>query len=96
MIGPAGVWILMPFVERPTFTESRWKIAVDSGKTISVFGQEGQPPDLDAEHHIAVLRKFLEKRSDGGIVPDIQAMMVFTNNEVELDPGVVVDGMKLK
>jgi hypothetical protein len=92
MLGPAGIWILMPFHQKGqiVYSKNRWKMSGGGflQNYLRVFGQEGLGrPDLDAEHHIAVLRKFLEKRLDGGIVPDIQAMMVFTNNEVELDPG---------
>jgi hypothetical protein len=92
MLGPAGIWILMPFHQKGqiVYSKNRWKMSGGGflQNYLRVFGQEGLGrPDLDAEHHIAVLRKFLEKRLDGGIVPDIQAMMVFTNNEVELDSG---------
>ncbi len=102
MIGPAGVWILMPYHQKGhiIYSNNRWKMSGGGflQNYLRIFGQEGLGrPDLDADHHIAVLRKFLEKRSEGGTVPEIQAVMALTNNEVELDPGdSPLTAMKLK
>jgi len=92
MIGPAGVWILLPFHQKGqiVYGKNRWKMSGGGllQNYLRIFGQEGLGrPDLDAEHHIAVLSKFLEKHADGNLLPEIQVVMVFTNSEVELDPG---------
>jgi len=102
LVGPGGVWALLPYHQRGkiSFEKSRWKLS--GGGFIQgymrIFGQEGiGRPDLDAENEIITLNKFFSKNMDSASVPEVKAVLLFTDDEVELDPGdSPIPAMKLK
>ena len=91
LIGPAGVWVMMPYNQRGkiTYQKNRWK---NSGGGfvqgyMRIFGQESiGRPDLEVSSEVAGLEKFLKKKLTGEeSLPPIQAALVFFNPQVEIE-----------
>lgn len=90
LVGPSGVWVLLPYHQggRIFFEKNRWKIKGGGfiQSYMRIFGQEGiGRPDLEAESQVDVVRKFLAKKMDESAVPEIKPILVFTNEQVELE-----------
>jgi hypothetical protein len=90
LVGPAGVWVLIPKHQRGTITyrKNRWR---QSGggfiqSYLKIFAQEGiGRPDLEIETDIESLTKFLRKNTpDGTEIPEIQAVLIFSNPEADI------------
>lgn len=90
LVGPAGVWALIPKHQKGTITyrKNRWK---QSGGGIiqnylKIFAQEGiGRPDLEIESDIEDLEKFLGKAlPEGAEIPEIQAALVFSHPEADI------------
>ena len=92
LIGPSGAWVLHPLHQRGkvSYQKNRWKLS-NGGflqAYMSVFGQEGLGrPEIDAENEVQALRKFLAKKMDESAIPEIKPILVFTNDEIEVDAG---------
>ncbi|MEI2803353.1 MAG: hypothetical protein V9E84_06560 [Trichococcus flocculiformis] len=92
LVGPSGMWVLLPLHQRGkiTYQKSRWKLS-NGGflqAYMSIFGQEGLGrPELDAEHEVQTLKKFLAKKMDESAIPEIKPILVFTNDEAEIEAG---------
>lgn len=106
LVGPAGIWVLLPKHQRGTITyrKNRWR---QSGggflqNYLKIFAQEGiGRPDLEIESEIEGLKKLLRKiLPEETEVPDIQAALVFSNPEVEIQvedaPAPTLTAKKLK
>jgi hypothetical protein len=102
LVGPAGVWTLLPYRQRGrvTYTKNRWRVGGGGFMQayMSIFGQEGiGRPDLEAEGEIAAVHKLLAKNLSEGEIPDVQAALIFMNDEVDLQgEGAPLPAMKLK
>jgi len=102
LIGPSGVWILLPYHQRGTisFEKNRWKMKGGGFLQgyMRIFGQEGLGrPEFDAENEVQTLKKFLAKKLDESDIPEIKPILIFTTDEVELDAGESpIPAMKLK
>ena len=102
LVGPAGVWTLLPYRQRGvvTYTKNRWRVG--SGGFLqaymSIFGQEGiGRPDLEAEGEIITIHKLLAKKLNEGEIPEVQAVLVFMNDDADLQvEGAPLPAMKLK
>ncbi len=89
LVGPAGIWVLIPKHQRGTITyrKNRWK---QSGGGIlqnylKVFAQEGiGRPDLEIQSDIEGIEKFLGKRLEGIEIPKIQAALVFSHPDADI------------
>jgi hypothetical protein len=102
LVGPSGVWVLLPYHQRGniTFEKNRWKMKGGGflQAYMRIFGQENLGrPEFDAENEVKTLRKFFEKNLDESKIPEIKPVLVFTTDEVELDAGESpIAAMKLK
>lgn len=102
LVGPAGVWVLLPYHQRGqiTFKKNRWRISGGGflQSYMRIFGQEGLGrPDYEVEGEIQTLQKYLKKHMDESEIPEINALMVFTNEGVEIDAeDTPVPALKLK
>ena len=102
LVGPSGVWVLLPYSQRGniSFTKNRWRLSGGGflQSYMRLFGQEGLGrPELEAESEVQKLKKFFAKKFDGSAIPEIKPILVFTNDEVELDAGESpIPAMKLK
>ena len=90
LVGPAGVWVLQPYHQRGqvTFKKNRWRVSGGGFMQgyMRIFGQEGLGrPDLEIEGEVSTLKKYLSKQMDEAEIPEINAVMVFTNEGVEID-----------
>lgn len=102
LIGPAGVWVLLPFHQRGqvVFMKNRWKMSGGGflQSYMRIFGQESiGRPDIEMDSEISSVKKYFAKQMDESEIPEINAMMVFTNDDVEIDAGDSSDHvLKLK
>lgn len=102
LVGPAGVWVAMPYHQRGqvSFKKNRWRMSGGGFLQgyMRVFGQEGLGrPDLEIDNEIRSLKKYLLKHMEESEIPEINAIMIFTNDDVELDAeDAPVPALKLK
>ncbi|MCC6260404.1 MAG: hypothetical protein IT311_06030 [Anaerolineales bacterium] len=102
LVGPAGVWALLPYHQagKVEFVKNRWKLSGGGffQNYMRIFGQEGiGRPDIEANSEINSVKKFLEKNLNGSEIPEIQALLVFTHESAELIPNdSSVPALKLK
>ncbi|MFL7868620.1 MAG: hypothetical protein AB8I58_07320 [Anaerolineales bacterium] len=90
LVGPAGIWTLIPYHQRGkvTYRNNRWRMGGGGFLQgyMRIFGQEGiGRPDLEAESEISSIRKALAKEMEIDEIPEIQAMLVFTAEGVEIE-----------
>ncbi len=106
LIGPAGVWALIPVTVAGTITydANKRRFRQKGGNIyLKIFGQENiGRPDLEASYAIEDLSKFLKKTlgDANNPLPTPQAVLVFTNPkailEIEESPIPAVPLAKLK
>lgn len=102
LVGPAGVWVLLPYHQggKIEFSKKRWRLSGGgfSQTYMKIFGTEGLGrPDLDAEAEVDKAQKFLKKKMGGAEVPEVKPVLVFLNEALELNPGdSPIPAMKLK
>jgi hypothetical protein len=89
LVGPAGIWVLIPYRQRGvvTYHKNRWRIGSGGFMQayMSIFGQEGiGRPDLEAEGEINAVKKLLAKTLNDGEIPSVQAALVFMNEAAEI------------
>lgn len=105
LVGPAGVWVLMPKYQRGTITyeNGRWRQRGGGFFLgyMKIFGQEGLGrPDLEVASEIESVKRFLEKKLPDQEIPTVEAALVFTNESAELKaedaPAPTVSPKKLK
>ncbi len=102
LIGPAGIWVLLPYHQRGkvAYTNNRWRMSGGGffQGYMRIFGQESLGrPELEAESEIRTLKKHLGKHMEESEIPEIQAALIFTNPEVEIEAAdSPLPAMKLK
>ena len=91
LIGPSGVWIIMPMHQagKISYTKGRWKQR-GGNFYIKIFAQESLGrPDLEVASEVETIEKFLkQKLGEDSKIPDIQVALVFVNPKAE----ILVDG----
>jgi hypothetical protein len=90
LVGPAGMWVLMPRYQRGTISYENGKYRQKGGGLmlgyLKIFGQEGIGRlDLEAEAEISTITKFLQKKMPDKELPPVQAVLVFTDERTEID-----------
>ncbi|MGD8404332.1 MAG: hypothetical protein PVJ21_11775 [Anaerolineales bacterium] len=90
LAGPAGIWVLIPYHQRGqvTYKKNRWRMSGGGflQNYMRLFGQEGiGRPDLEAESEIESIKKALAKELGDDEIPKINAALVFTNEEAEIE-----------
>lgn len=102
LVGPAGVWVIKPYHQRGevSFQKNRWRLRGGGFLQgyLRIFGQESLGrPELEIESEIHSLRKYLSKRMEEAEIPEINGLLVFTNDTTELDAEASpIPAMKLK
>jgi hypothetical protein len=89
LIGPAGIWVLIPYPVKGIITydetKERWKHKGGS-LYLKIFAQEGMGrPDMDIENEISEATNYIQKVAEGQPVLPIQAALVFTNEKITVD-----------
>jgi hypothetical protein len=101
-VGPAGVWLLMPYHQRGqvTYRKNRWQMSGGGflQSYMRIFGQESLGrPDIEIDSEVNRIQKFLAKQMDETQVPEIKPLIVFTSDDVEINiDEAPVPAMKLK
>ncbi len=90
LVGPAGVWILIPRHQggKVTYAKGRWRQSRAGcvQAYLRFFAQEGiGRPDLDIPVETQSLQKYFQKKLPDFSVPNIQSAVVFTSDNVELE-----------
>jgi hypothetical protein len=90
LVGPAGVWLLHPYHQRGevTFRKNRWLMKGGGFMQgyMRIFGQEGiGRPDIEIDADVRAIRNYLAKHLDESQMPEIRSMLVFTNENVEIE-----------
>jgi uncharacterized membrane protein YuzA (DUF378 family) len=104
LIGPAGVWVLLPYYQRGTMTydqnKNRWR-QKGGNWYLKLFGQEGLGRvDLDVESSVQEVQKFLNNLFENQEPPAVNAAVVFTNDKTDVQapdaPVPTIESEKLK
>ncbi|MFC1997154.1 hypothetical protein ACFLXI_06045 [Chloroflexota bacterium] len=106
LVGPAGVWVLIPKHQRGTITYSKNRWRQSGGGFIQnylkIFAQEGiGRPDLEIDSDIEGLEKLLRKNiTDGTKIPETQAALIFSDPNIDIQtdeaPTPTLPAKKLK
>ncbi len=102
LVGPAGVWVLMPYHQRGqvVFKKKRWQMSGGGfmQSYMRIFGQENLGrPEIEIENETNGLQRFLTKHLEESQVPEIKPLLVFTNEAVEISADdAPIPAMKLK
>ena len=88
LIGPGGFWAIFPRPQRGqvSYTKGRWQQKGGLGLTyLKFFAQEGiGRPDLEIGGDLETLNRYLKKEFPDMEFPAPQAVLVFTNPDVQL------------
>ncbi|MCX7976147.1 MAG: hypothetical protein N2646_03645 [Bellilinea sp.] len=89
LIGPAGLLALIPISVGGTiiYDENKNRFRQKGGNLyLKIFGQEGLGrPELDAQYTINDFEKYLKKKFPDLELPEVQAILVFTNPKARLE-----------
>lgn len=74
LVGPAGVWVLLPYQQagKAFFVKNRWRVQGGGFMAgyMRIFGQEGiGHPELEAESEVNAVKKFLLRQMEESTVP---------------------------
>ncbi len=91
LVGPAGIWVIIPIRQRGkiSYVKNRWKLTGGgfAQSYMSIFGQEGLGRlDLDVQNEVYTASKFLGQKMNETEVPEVQGILVFTHDEIEIEP----------
>jgi hypothetical protein len=104
LVGPAGVWVLMPHHQAGTITydenKKRWR-QKGGNFYLKIFAQENLGrPDLEIESETQAVNSYLAHRLEEDNIPNIQAALIMTNDKCEVDadnaPSPTMEERKLK
>lgn len=101
LVGPMGIWVLVPstVTGKVTYSKKRWRNGGGGffQGYLRIFGMEGiGRPELDAEAEASSVQRDLAKKMETDQAPLISSALIFTEN-VELDPGdSPIPAMKIK
>jgi len=90
LVGPAGVWVLMPYHQKGkiAYQKNRWR---NTGGGffqgyMRLFGQEGLGrPEAELDSEVQAIKKFFGQNLDEQQVPEVQSALVFTSDSVEIE-----------
>lgn len=89
LVGPSGVWVLMPRQQagKITYDENKKRWRQKGGNLyLKIFAQENLGrPDLEVGSEIHAISSYLEEHLDEEKVPDVQAALIMTNEKCEVD-----------
>jgi len=90
LVGPAGIWVLLPYHLRGTVTlkNNRWRLSGGGflQSYLRIFGQQGLGnPSATAAAEVGATEKYLERKLPGVKRPETGALVVFTEEDIELD-----------
>jgi hypothetical protein len=102
LVGPSGIWVLLPFNQRGTITFEKGKYRQKGGNWyLKLFAQEGLGrPDKEAQYATEDIQKFFARQMDADSVPTVNPLLLFTNPKADVKapdaPYATVDTEKVK
>ncbi len=88
LVGPAGLWVLVTKYQRGRITYSKGRWRQHGGPLLwylRLFAQEGiGRPDLEIKAETQAIAKLLREKLPGEDLPPVEALLVFTHPQVEL------------
>jgi len=92
LVGPAGLWVLLPYHQRGkvVFKKNAWRLTGGGFLQgyMRIFGQDGLGrPSLEAESEIKAVRKLLAVEMEENEYPEVFAALIFTADEIEIEAG---------
>lgn len=87
LVGPAGVWILLPYYQRGkiTYQNGRWK-QKGGNVYLKIFAQESLGrPEMEVAGETDSLKAYFDKILPEEVTPEINTALVFTNARTEID-----------
>ena len=105
LVGPVGIWNLMPYFQNGTIVFEKNRYKLKSGGFIAgymrIFGQENiGRPDLDSVAESDAMTKFFKKYLPDMEIPEINSVIVMTSDTADIQvtesPIPVVHVKKLK
>ena len=87
LLGPAGVWLLLPYHQRGkiTYSNGRWK-QIGGNLYLKIFAQENLGrPDMDVMGEMQRLQNYLGKKLPDEQIPDLKAALIFTNPKTVIE-----------
>jgi hypothetical protein len=94
LVGPAGVWVIIPRSQKGIITFSRNRYRQQGGGPLQaylrVFAQEGLGrPEAEVDGEVARVKAYLAKvyPDDAGSAPDVQGVLVFTHPDADVRIG---------
>jgi len=90
LVGPSGLWVIVPYYQKGNivFEKGRWKQRGGGfmQRYLRIFAQESiGRPDLEAPAELEALIKFFHKTVPDQVIPEARVVLVFTNDNAELD-----------
>ncbi|OGO32172.1 MAG: hypothetical protein A2Z16_02295 [Chloroflexi bacterium RBG_16_54_18] len=87
LLGPAGMWLLLPYHQRGTITFSKGRWRQSGGNLyLKIFAQESLGrPEMDVLNEMSRLQSHLAKNLPEEQLPDLKAALVFTNPRTVID-----------
>jgi hypothetical protein len=88
LVGPSGVWVLLPYYQRGTITYEKNKWKQKGGGIglayLKIFAQEGiGRPDLDVKSDVEKITSFLTKTLASEI-PPVSSALIFTDKRADV------------
>ncbi len=102
LVGPSGVWLLMPYHQRGQvpYKKKRWQMSGGGflQSYMRIFGQESLGrPDVEIDSEINLLNRHFSKYMADSQLPEIKPLIIFTNDETEINvEDAPVPAIKLK
>ena len=92
LVGPSGLWVLMPFhqIGKITYEKGRWKQKGGNvlQRYLRLFAQEGiGRPDIDGPAEAQAIQRYLKKQLPDLAIPEVRPVLVFTSEKAELEVG---------
>jgi hypothetical protein len=94
LLGPSGIWALLPYYQRGTITfeKGRWRQRGGGAMYgyLKIFAQESLGrPDMDVTNAVEEIQAFLKKKLGAEVfppesLPPVQAALVFTNERATI------------
>lgn len=87
LVGPTGIWVLLPFYQRGRITYENGRFKQKGGNLyLKIFAQEGLGrPELDAVAEKDAIQKFFKQHLPEEEFPEPEVVLVFTHPNVEVD-----------
>jgi hypothetical protein len=86
LVGPAGVWVILPRQQQGVITYSKGRYHQKGGNLyLKLFAQEGLGrPELELGYEVEKIQNYLRKHMEENKIPPIQAALVFTNDRADI------------